>query len=362
MDPDYEINQGVNFGFIDNSTQSLSRYQPALVTNQNGTVLDTLEDELRNAKSFTIAVAFVTSGGLLDLKSILADIATHGVRGKLITSTYLGFNNPNVFDDLLQIPNLDVKVLDQDGFHTKAYYFKHDDYESALIGSSNLTQNALKKNFEWNLRITSTERGDVIHNVKNELDSLWQQAILLTPSWIEDYRQNWQPNYSNYQSKKKIKSAGKIVPNAMQKPALEALKHLRDVERAKKGLVVAATGTGKTYLAAFDVQQFNPKRLLFVVHREQILRKAMSSFKEILGGSDNDYGILSGNQEEVTARYLFATVNMISKKSIREQLGATAFDYIIIDEAHRVNQNQPGEKESMYQRLMNFYQHNSCWE
>lgn len=356
MDPDYEINQGVNFGFIDNSTQSLSHYQPALVTNQNGTVLDTLEDELRNAKSFTIAVAFVTSGGLLDLKSILADIATHGVRGKLITSTYLGFNNPNVFDDLLQIPNLDVKILDQDGFHTKAYYFKHDDYESALIGSSNLTQNALKKNFEWNLRITSTERGDVIHNVKNELDSLWQQAIPLTPSWIEDYRQNWQPNYSNYQSKKKIKSAGKIVPNAMQKPALEALKHLRDVERAKKGLVVAATGTGKTYLAAFDVQQFNPKRLLFVVHREQILRKAMSSFKEILGGSDNDYGILSGNQKEVTARYLFATVNMISKKSVREQLGATAFDYIIIDEAHRVNQNQPGEKESMYQRLMNFYQ------
>lgn len=354
MDTDYEINQGVNFGFIDNSTQSLSRYQPALITNQNGTVLDTLEDELRNAKSFTIAVAFVTSGGLLDLKSILADIATHGVRGKLITSTYLGFNNPDVFDDLLQIPNLDVKVLDQDGFHTKAYYFNHDNYSSVLIGSSNLTQNALKKNFEWNLRITSTQRGDVISNVKNELDNLWQQATPLTSSWIDDYRKDWRPNYSP-QSKRKINKSDKIIPNEMQKPALEALKHLRDVEHAKKGLVVAATGTGKTYLAAFDVQQFKPKRLLFVVHREQILRKAMSSFKEVLGGPDSDYGILSGNQKETTARYLFATVNMVSKKSIREQLGAAAFDYIIIDEAHRVSQNQLGEKESMYQRLMNFY-------
>ena len=103
MNTNQEINKGVNFGFIDNSIQSLSRYQPALVTNQNGTVLDTIEDELRNATTFTIAVAFVTSGGLLDLKSTLADIATHGIHGKLITSIYLGFNNPRVFEDLLQI-------------------------------------------------------------------------------------------------------------------------------------------------------------------------------------------------------------------------------------------------------------------
>ena len=356
MNTEHEIDQGVHFGFIDNSTQALSRYQPALVTNHNGTVLDTLEEELRSTTSFTIAVAFVTLGGLLDLKSTLADIATHGVRGKLITSTYLSFNNPDVFDDLLRIPNLDVRVLDQDGFHTKAYYFDHDDYQSILIGSSNLTQNALKKNFEWNLRVTSTERGDIVCNVKDELDNLWQQATPLTPSWISNYRQDWHPTYSISQPKRKTDQLGKIIPNDMQKPALEALKHLRDVEHAKKGLVVAATGTGKTYLAAFDVQQFKPKRLLFVVHREQILRKAMSSFKEILGGPDSDYGILSGNQKELNARYLFGTVNMVSKKSICDQLGADAFDYIIIDEAHRVGQNQPGEKESMYQRLMNFYQ------
>lgn len=96
MNIDHEINQGINFGFIDNSIQSLSRYQPALVTNHNGSVLDTLEEELRSATSFTIAVAFVTLGGLLDLKSTLADIASHGIRGKLITSTYLNFNNPDV--------------------------------------------------------------------------------------------------------------------------------------------------------------------------------------------------------------------------------------------------------------------------
>ncbi len=356
MNTDEEISKGINFGFINNSTQALDRYQPSLVTNHNGTVLDTLEEELRSTKSFTIAVAFVTLGGLLDLKSTLADIASHGVKGRLITSTYLSFNNPDVFDDLLHIPNLDVRVLNQDGFHTKAYYFNHGDYESILIGSANLTQNALKRNFEWNLRVTSTERGDIVLNVKKELEDIWNQAVPLTRKWIENYRETWEPtDYSISQPKEKISEPGTIVPNKMQIPALESLKHLREVEHAKRGLVVAATGTGKTYLAAFDVQQFKPKRLLFVVHREQILLSAMASFKNILGGKDSDYGILSGSQKQVDARYLFATVNMASKESICEQLGATAFDYIIIDEAHRVSQNQVNEKQSMYQKLMNFY-------
>jgi len=356
MNTDDEITKGLNFGFINNSTQALDRYQPALVTNHNGTVLDTLEEELRDTKSFTIAVAFVTLGGLLDLKSTLADIAKHGIKGRLITSTYLGFNNPDVFEDLLNIPNLDVRILNQDGFHTKAYYFNHEDYESILIGSANLTQNALKKNFEWNLRVTSTERGDIVFNVKKELDDLWHHSIPLTPAWINNYQQNWkQVSYSITQPQTKISEPGTITPNKMQLPALEALKHLREVEHAKRGLVVAATGTGKTYLAAFDVQQAKPKRVLFVVHREQILHKAMTSFQEILGGPSSDYGILSGNQKQLTARYLFATVNMVSKESICEQLGSTAFDYIIIDEAHRVNQKKTGEKQTMYQRLMNFY-------
>lgn len=360
MNTDYtdEINKGIHFGFIDDSTQALDRYQPALVTNHNGTVLDALEDELRSTKSFTIAVAFVTLGGLLDLKSTLADIAAHGIKGKLITSTYLSFNNPDVFDDLLHIPNLEVRVLHQNGFHTKAYYFNHGDYESILIGSANLTQNALKKNFEWNLRVTSTDRGDIVHNVKKELNSLWEQAKPLTYPWIEKYRLTWKrPQIADSISEpvETFSEPGTIVPNEMQKSALDSLKKLREVEHAKRGLVVAATGTGKTYLAAFDVKQFNPKRLLFVVHRAQILEQAKESFQKVLGGRDSDYGILSGNKKDLDARYLFATVNMISKKSICDQLGASRFDYIIIDEAHRVGQNQSSEKQTMYQKLMDFY-------
>lgn len=354
MNTDQEIDKGLHFGFIDNNTQALDRYQPALVTNHGGTVLDTLEEELRSAASFEIAVAFVTSGGLLDLKSTLADIAHHGVKGRLITSTYLSFNNPTVFSDLLHIPNLEVRVLERDGFHTKAYYFDHGTYESIVIGSANLTQNALKKNFEWNLRVSSTERGDVVCDVKDGLDDLWQEATPLTATWIADYQQRWQPAVQP--TRQRVPKPKQITPNEMQADALAALKRLREVEHAHKGLVVAATGTGKTYLAAFDVKQFQPKRMLFVVHREQILRKALSSFREVLGGPASDYGILSGSQRQLDARYLFATVNMASKPEICAQFGDDAFDYIVIDEAHRVGQRAVGAGQSMYQRLMSFYQ------
>lgn len=356
MSIEKELTQAAQHGFIDNRIEAADVYQPRLVTNQHDdTVLAAIEDELRDCKSFTIAVAFVTLGGLIDLKPVLADMALHGIRGRLVTSTYLSFNQPAVFSDLLHIPNLDVRVLDQDGFHTKAYYFQHANYESVLIGSANLTQNALKVNFEWNLRVTSTERGDVVREVKQNLKELWDQATPLTPAWIEGYAKHWPPAPQRAEAVAE-QARDYLKPNLMQRNALATIAELREQKHAKRALVVAATGTGKTILAALDVQRFKPRKMLYVVHREQILRKAMASFKQIIGGPDKDYGILSGSEHDTEAKYLFATVNMAAKPAICQELGRDAFDYILIDEAHRVGENAPGEKETMYQRLMGFYQ------
>ncbi|MRT18291.1 hypothetical protein F3C99_15300, partial [Vitellibacter sp. q18] len=115
---------------------------------------------------------------------------------------------------------------------------------------------------------------------------------------------------------------------------LRSLKALRETG-ATKGMIVSATGTGKTYLAAFDVQQFNPKRVLFIVHSELILMKALESFKLILGGKDDDYGVLSGNSKNFDAKYLFGTIQTVSKSEYQERLGKEAFDYILIDEVHK---------------------------
>lgn len=354
-----EISKAINFAFVDNQIESQEIYQPSLITNHHdSTVLDTLEDELRTSNFFTIAVAFVTTSGLIDLKSIFTDLAKQNIQGRLITSTYLNFNEPKAFEDLLQIPNLDVRLLDIEGFHTKAYYFNHDNFESAIIGSANLTQNALKCNFEWNLRVTSTNRGDVVKKIKDNLDELWNKAIPLTQQWVENYKLVWKPNHYIETSKISEENYKETKPNPMQKEALASLESLRAEKNAKKALIVAAIGTGKTYLAAFDVRRYKPKRMLYVVHREQILEQAMKSFKKVIGGPSSDYGILSGHKHELNCKYTFATVNMITSQKIKELLGPNTFDYILIDEAHRVSHKENDQQQTMYQKLMNFYQPN----
>lgn len=158
---------------------------------------------------------FVTTSGLIDLKSIFSDLAKQNIQGRLITSTYLNFNEPKAFEDLLQIPNLDVRLLNIEGFHTKAYYFNHKNFESAIIGSANLTQNALKCNFEWNLRVTSTDRGDVVKRIKDDLNELWNKATPLTQQWVEKYKLVWKPNHYIETSKISEENYKEIKPNPM---------------------------------------------------------------------------------------------------------------------------------------------------
>lgn len=352
-----DLRAGIEFGFIDDSVEASGRYQPALLTNQGGdTILDHLTGELHTTKGFTFAVAFVTEGGLIDIKSTLNDLAQKGIRGRLITSNYLDFNQPKVFKELLKLPNVDVRIINENGFHTKAYSFNHGDYTSVIIGSANLTQTALKKNFEWNLRVTSTHQGDITKQITARLDDLWNKAVPLTEEWIADYAEHYEDRKPNIQIERTdyFIESEEIRPNRMQEPALLALLKLRQ-QGAEKGLVVSATGTGKTYLAAFDVKQFAPERMLFVVHREQILKKSIESFKKVLGGKDSDYGLLSGSHKDYEAKYLFATINMVSRPDVMAQLGKERFDYILIDEAHRVGHTQDAERETMYQRFMKYF-------
>ncbi|MCD4542469.1 DEAD/DEAH box helicase family protein, partial [Klebsiella pneumoniae subsp. pneumoniae] len=131
-----------------------------------------------------------------------------------------------------------------------------------------------------------------------------------------------------------IEEALKINPNKMQQAALKEIQAIRDAGK-EKGLVISATGTGKTYLSAFDVRNFAPKRMLFIVHREQILNKAKLDFQKILGGIDENFGILSGSNKQINAKYLFATIQTISKEENLKQFDPELFDYILIDEVHK---------------------------
>lgn len=338
-----QLEQSLKRAFIDQSIQG-SHYDPKIIMNnpaEQQYMLNALQEELETCESFFFSVAFLTQDGLAALKTQLADLNRKGIKGRMLTSIYLAFNQPDVFEDLLKIPNLKVKISSKKGFHSKGYLFKQSNYHSFIIGSSNLTMSALKINYEWNVRLTSYDHGEMIQEIGLHMEQEWLDAAPLTVEWVENYKKSYQkPVYI-----KELKKADQnfliesnpsyIIPNKMQEEALLNLEQLR-ATGAAKGLVISATGTGKTYLSAFDVQKVKPKRVLFVVHREQILNKAKQDYQEILGEKPEEFGILSGNRKETGAKYVFATIQTLSKQSILDQFDPRHFDYILIDEVHKV--------------------------
>lgn len=332
-------------GLISTQYQGNTLLSPQLLTNnQSSTIWQTLRHELLSCKDFTWSVAFITLDMLVPFKAVMADLAQQGVHGTIITSNYLNFNHPAMFEELQKIPNLTVRIADLNGFHTKGYLFDHGKYQTVIIGSANFTRSALLVNKEWNLKLSSRQEGSFFQQLTTELDAVKHESTVLTSEWIAEYRKNWQPPKTRVTQPEKLKP---IEPNQMQQAALGQLSTLIKTG-AKKGLVVSATGTGKTYLGAFAVKKYQPRRFLYIVHREQIAKKSLASFRRVIGGKKTDYGLLTGNRHDWNAKYLFATVQTLSQQAVLNKLKATEFDYILIDEAHRA-------AAPSYQRILNHF-------
>ena len=235
-----------------------------------------------------------------------------------------------MFKQLLSFSNIEVRIFEQEhcGFHPKGFIFHTGDHRDIIVGSSNLTQTALESNQEWDLFFTSHENGELASQVSNEFDIQWELSTPLTNEWIESYKET----YVKPVRPASVQSPKTIKPNKMQEEALKSLKNLRDNNK-DKALLISATGTGKTFLSAFDVRRFKPKRLLFVVHRRNIAEAALRSFKYLI--PNVSMGIFSGNTKETDSDFIFSTVQTIHKKEYREMFERDAFDYIIIDEVHR---------------------------
>jgi superfamily II DNA or RNA helicase len=338
MELDANFSNSILSAMLDHHLPSQTEFTPQLVVNGPDEQVKThLEQELRYCTGFTFAVAFISNAVLTDLKVLFADLAAKPVSGRILTSTYLAFNQPKVFAELLKIPNVEVRILDQDtAFHAKGYMFEKEHHQTFIIGSSNLTSNALIKNYEWNIKFSSARNGALTRQIQHQIETQWQQAQPLTTTWLAEYEKYYATTMPAPATLTAFKPtiSSKLIPNAMQKSALNALHQLR-ARHEHRGMVISATGTGKTYLGAFDVQQYQPRKFLFVVHREQILHKAMTSFQQVLGGHPSDYGILSGKRKDLNCKYLFATIQTLARDAILSQFDPKTFDYILIDEAHK---------------------------
>ena len=334
------LGRDVGFGYLDQALSAPKQFHPKLVLNSpESTVLQTLRSELKQASSFTFSVAFVSAGGIALMKQALIDFV--GV-GKIITSDYLGFNSPDAFAELLALRDLGIEVRrhTEGAFHPKGYIFNRPDGITAILGSSNLTKPALVTNHEWNIRVSAARESDLSDQFTNLLDSGTKHSTPLTQDWVDQYALNWVPNRNagplllGSQWGANQQPSTEITPNAMQVDALKAISTLR-TSGAFRGLVISATGTGKTILAALDVKAANPKRVLFVAHREQILDRSIEEFRLVLGNSESEYGKVVGATNELEKKFVFSTIQTLSKEDRLSQIDPAAFDYVLIDEVHR---------------------------
>lgn len=313
----------------------------------------TILEELRRSKSFTFSVAFVSPDAIASLKQPLIEFAG---RGRIITSTYLGFNSPASFRELANLREIGVEVLvyenGRQGFHPKGFIFEQEHGTTAIVGSSNLTSLALKRNHEWNLRFSALPGGDIVEQLSEAIDVQLSSSTILTDEWIRRYEEQYVP------PKRMRRPSGVPVPgtgelfqihaNAMQAEALEEIAKVRR-SGEKKALVVSATGTGKTILAALDVKAVDPKRVLFVVHREQILDRAIEELSKVLNLTSADIGKFVGARKELDRRFVFATVQSLGTLDKFGQIPRDYFDYILVDEVHRAG-------ATMHQNIIGYFE------
>jgi len=321
--------------------EGLNNVRPKLITNNNESsfydelILNLTDKDLR---TFYFSVAFINYSGLQLLLDIFKVLEERNIKGKVITSTYLSFTDIKSLEKLKSLSNVDVKVYVTDqirGFHTKGYIFEYKDYYKVLVGSSNITQSALKSNIEWNIRLVSkdTNMHLFIDEILTEFNQLWKETDEVTEDFIARYQAFLESmKIITKQEQDVFAYHHQITPNSMQKSALENLDKLRKNDQ-NKALVIAATGTGKTYLSAFDTRNFNAKRILFLVHREVILDDAMHTFKKIF--PEKIMTKYQGQNKEKNAEVTFAMVPSMASNQNYKTFNPNHFDYIIADEAHR---------------------------
>lgn len=307
------------------------------------TFLSTIQMNLRMCKAFHFSVSFIKKAGLILLSQDIKAAIERGARGRIITSTYQNFTDVeslNFFYKLaITSPNFECHLDDEcffnekdyttNGFHTKGYLFEFDDRCELIVGSSNITRYALLKNIEWDLVIDCDNSCDSYRDALSEFDELWDKTNELSQERINDYAQKinfaierWDMDYDLAEQK--------VKPNYMQRKALRELNRNRAMG-VSRSLVVSATGSGKTYLAAFDALNFNPNKLLYIVHEGSILRKSLETFQEVFNGLKY-CGLYSGEAKELDADFIFST--NVSMCNALELFDKKEFDYIIIDECH----------------------------
>ncbi len=356
-----DLIKGFETAYIDGSVVSNAIYKPQFVSNNHKAgkkVISSIEDELLACDRFQISVAFITMSGITPLLQTLKELENRGIPGEILTTNYLNFSEPKALEKLNSLSNIKLKMYDVEasgeGFHTKGYIFRKDEIYRIIIGSSNITSAALTGNKEWNTKIVSTQDGEIAKQIVAEFEDLWRSKYSIDyEDFIEDYRRKYEIIKHQREIAKKEEIASlekyKLQPNSMQVSFITKLGNFIS-SGEDRALLISATGTGKTYASAFAMRELGFKRVLFLVHRNQLARQTKKSYENVFPKSVS-MGIICGGdtiESNKDKDYIFATVQTLSREDNLNKFKPDDFSAIILDESHH-------SPAGSYQKIMNYF-------
>lgn len=321
-----------------------------LISNNKVTMYESLKNSINLSEEIIINVSFIRDSGLKLLIPELKKARSEGKSIKILTSDYMNVTEPNALYRLLDIPGVKIfKNPEKPSFHPKTYIFKNKNNVEIYVGSSNISYSALISGVEWSYQFFGDPQNSDINNILTEFDELYEKnSFELTLDWLRKYEKNYKKkefqNYIDPDSPKN--SIEEIEPIKFQVPALYELSKTRE-EGFNKALVIVATGLGKTYLSAFDSKNFD--KILFVAHRDEILKDAQKTFETIYSDSKS-YGFFNGSAKDTKKDIIFASVQTLSKNDYlsEDYFSKDYFDYIVVDEFHH-------SSAKSYSEILNYF-------
>lgn len=324
------------------------------ITGDKDHIYPKLKQSFKIATTIDIIVSFLMESGVKLLLQDLKEALNRGVKIRILTGNYLKITQPQALyllkSELKDKVDLRFYNNPNKSFHPKAYMFHNPIDSEIYIGSSNISRGALTSSIEWNYRfLKSTAPNDfkVFYDTFEDLFN--NHSLIITDEVLKDYSKQWtRPNIYKDIEKEESKEDNVInifEPRGAQIEALYSLEKSRE-EGFDKGLVVAATGIGKTYLSAFDSAKYN--KILFVAHREEIIKQAAQSFKNVR--NSDDIGFFYSNQKDTKNSFIFALVQTLGKEQYlnEEYFSKDYFDYIIVDEFHHA-------VSSNYKKIIDYF-------
>ena len=318
--------------------------------------------EIASADEICFIVSFLkVSGVRILLDDLKRFCSREGTRLRIITTTYCGATQAKAIEQLAALPNTEIRIsynTDIERLHAKSYIFvRNSSMNTAYIGSSNLSKSAQTEGLEWNMRVTSVENPHIIKTALATFEMYWNSPNFedFRIGGIEKFNKEIHRNILHTETSDFVYQRYTLLPH--QKQILDKLRVEREDRGNFKNLIVAATGTGKTVISAFDYQEFarthSRARILFTAHREEILRQSLNTYRSVL--QDANFGTLwvgsNRPQEANEYEHLFVSISMFNSRfdEFFALLDSDFYDYIVIDEAHH-------SQADSYRKLFDHFQ------